>query len=165
MPLLEWHEGGAIRRLAQSMAILEYLEERFPAPPLLPTDPWLRARARQLAEIVNSGIQPFQNPRSSMGEGEGASAATTRPGRAVPSTAGSPRWRKRPPGPPAASRSATRRRSPTAVWCHSSTHARRFEIDLTPYPTLTRVEAACEALPAFQAAHPDRQPDAEHGPR
>ena len=43
------------------MAILEYLEERFPTPPLLPADPWLRARARQLAEMVNSGIQPLQN--------------------------------------------------------------------------------------------------------
>ena len=42
---------------------------------------------------------------------------------------------------------------------------RRFKVDLTPYPTLTRVEAACEALPAFQAAHPDRQPDAEQPPR
>jgi maleylpyruvate isomerase len=38
--------------------------------------------------------------------------------------------------------------------------ARRFAVDLTPYPTLTRIEAACEKLPAFQAAHPDRQPDA-----
>src|SRR5216684_415731 len=49
------------RRIAQSMAILEYLEETFPAPALLPADPWLRARSRQLAEVVNSGIQPFQN--------------------------------------------------------------------------------------------------------
>ena len=49
------------RPIAQSMAILAYLEERFPAPPLLPADPWLRARARQLAEMVNAGIQPLQN--------------------------------------------------------------------------------------------------------
>jgi maleylpyruvate isomerase len=52
---------GGPRLIAQSMAILEYLEERHPTPPLLPTDPWLRARARQLAEIANSGIQPLQN--------------------------------------------------------------------------------------------------------
>ena len=45
VPLLEWHEGGAIRRLAQSLAIIDFLEQRFPSPPLLPTDPWLRARA------------------------------------------------------------------------------------------------------------------------
>ncbi|HEY1418522.1 MAG TPA: glutathione S-transferase N-terminal domain-containing protein, partial [Myxococcaceae bacterium] len=62
VPLLEWHEGDAIRRLAQSLAIIDFLDQRFPSPPLLPTDPWLRARAHQLAEIVNSGIQPFQTP-------------------------------------------------------------------------------------------------------
>jgi maleylpyruvate isomerase len=43
--------------------------------------------------------------------------------------------------------------------------ARRFKVDLAPFPTLTRIESACEALPAFQAAHPDRQPDAVHPPR
>ena len=52
---------GPPRTLAQSMAILEYLDERFAAPPLLPAEPWLRARARQLAEMVNAGIQPMQN--------------------------------------------------------------------------------------------------------
>ena len=52
---------GPPRSLTQSMAILEYLEERFPSPPLLPADPWPRARARQLAEMVNAGIQPMQN--------------------------------------------------------------------------------------------------------
>ena len=59
VPVLVPDEGG--RPIAQSMAILAYLEERFPTPPLLPPDPWLRARARQLAEMVNAGIQPFQN--------------------------------------------------------------------------------------------------------
>src|SRR3954468_20196111 len=49
------------RQLSQSLAILEWLEETAPRPSLLPADPYLRARARQLAEIVNSGIQPFQN--------------------------------------------------------------------------------------------------------
>ena len=53
-------DAGA-RPLTQSMAILAYLEERFPTPPLLPADAWLRARARQLAEMVNAGIQPLQN--------------------------------------------------------------------------------------------------------
>ena len=47
--------------LTQSMAIIQYLEERFPAPPLLPATPELRARARQLSEIINAGIQPLQN--------------------------------------------------------------------------------------------------------
>jgi len=47
--------------LVQSMAILEYLDERFPDPPLLPLDPAGRARVRALAEHVNSAIQPLQN--------------------------------------------------------------------------------------------------------
>ena len=47
--------------LTQSMAILEYLEERLPAPALLPRDLVERARVRQYAEIINSGIQPLQN--------------------------------------------------------------------------------------------------------
>src|SRR3954464_1831379 len=59
VPVLLPDEGG--RPIAQSMAIIAYLEERFPTPPLLPSDPWLRARARQLAEMVNAGIQPYQN--------------------------------------------------------------------------------------------------------
>jgi maleylacetoacetate isomerase len=47
--------------LTESVAIVEYLEERFPDPPLYPRDPWPRARVRQLVELVNSGIQPLQN--------------------------------------------------------------------------------------------------------
>src|SRR6476659_7526055 len=58
VPTLELDDG---RRLTQSLAIIEYLEETHPTPPLLPRDPFLRARVRQLAEVVNSGIQPLQN--------------------------------------------------------------------------------------------------------
>lgn len=47
--------------LGESLAILEWLEENYPAPALLPQDSWLRARARQLAETVNAGTQPLQN--------------------------------------------------------------------------------------------------------
>jgi maleylacetoacetate isomerase len=49
------------RCLAESVAILEYIEERFPEPPLYPRDPWARARVRQVVEVVNAGIQPLQN--------------------------------------------------------------------------------------------------------
>ena len=63
VPVLEIDAGSGRppQRLTQSMAILEYLEEIFPSPPLLPADPWQRARVRQLAEVVNAGIQPLQN--------------------------------------------------------------------------------------------------------
>ncbi len=57
VPVLE--VGG--RTLAESVAILEWLEETYPEPALYPRDPWGRARVRQLCETVNAGIQPLQN--------------------------------------------------------------------------------------------------------
>ena len=163
VPLLEWHEGEAIRRLTQSLAIIEYLEQRFPSPPLLPTDPWLRARAHQLAEIVNSGIQPFQSPTvlKQVKDAGGDDKAWVHSFHLRGLTALEEET----------SRTAGRFSvgdAPSIADCCLVPQlyaSRRFKVDLTPYPTLTRIEAACEALPAFQAAHPDRQPDAQHTPR
>ncbi|MGO9064049.1 MAG: maleylacetoacetate isomerase [Myxococcaceae bacterium] len=160
VPLLEVEDGGRLFHLAQSMAILEYLEERWPEPPLLPADRLARARVRQAAEIVNSGIQPYQNTsvqkhvkhelhadekawaRHFISHGLRALEALLR------STAG--RY--------------SVGDQVTLADCFlvpQLYHARRYEVDLESFPTLTRVEAACTALSAFQAAHPDRQPDAE----
>ncbi|MBC7173442.1 MAG: maleylacetoacetate isomerase, partial [Polyangiaceae bacterium] len=62
VPTLEWTtEDGRTRWLSQSMAIADYLESVHPEPPVFPRDPYQRARAIQLAEIINSGIQPLQN--------------------------------------------------------------------------------------------------------
>ena len=158
VPTLEFEEGGGVRRLSQSIAILEYLEERYRTPALLPADPLLRARARMLAEMVNSGIQPLQNlsvlqfvKNELKGDDKVFAAHWNARGlaafeAAVKDTAG--------------------------TYCLGETvtfadiclvpqlyGARRYGVDLAPYPTLTRIEAACEKLPAFQAAHPDRQPD------
>ena len=125
VPVLELDEpgrDGRPRRITQSMAILEYLEERFPAPPLLPAEPWLRARARQLAEIVNSGIQPLPEPRDDrsrlqeVGRRSGGLAASTSSRAASPSLE---RAAARDGGRP--SSWATRRRSPTSTSCRSST--------------------------------------------
>ncbi len=159
VPVLVLDDGGpGTRRIAQSMAILEFLEERFPSPALLPTDPWLRARARQLAEIVNSGIQPLQN------------LATTERLRAA---GGDPdAWRHHfiSRGLESLERAAAETAGAFLVGDAPSFadiylvpqlyNARRFDVDLAPYPTLTRVDAACAALPAFETAHPDAQPDA-----
>jgi maleylpyruvate isomerase len=149
---------GRPRWITQSMAILEYLEERHPSPPLLPAQPWLRARARQLAEMVNSGIQPHQN------------LATTQHLEAV---GGDPdAWRQHfiSTGLAALERAALETAGAFLVGDAPSFadlylvpqlyNARRYAIDLGPYPTLVRVDAASAALPAFQAAHPDAQPDA-----
>jgi maleylpyruvate isomerase len=61
VPVLEWDDSGETRRVAQSPAILELLEELYPAPALLPTGSFLRARCRELAAMVQSGTQPLQN--------------------------------------------------------------------------------------------------------
>ena len=63
VPTLEVIEadGTTTTRLIQSLPIIEYLDDRWPAPRLIPAEPVMRARARALAEIVNSGIQPLQN--------------------------------------------------------------------------------------------------------
>jgi maleylacetoacetate isomerase len=60
VPTLELDDG---RVLAESVAILEWLEETHPTPPLLPADPYQRARVRQLVQLVNSGIHPLQNTK------------------------------------------------------------------------------------------------------
>src|SRR5450432_1235285 len=57
VPVLELNNGGVTVFLTQSLAIIEYLEERYPTPALLPRDPLARARVRELAQMVTSGIQ------------------------------------------------------------------------------------------------------------
>jgi maleylpyruvate isomerase len=158
VPTLELDDG---RRLSQSIAILEYLEETVPEPPLLPPDPYLRARARQLAELVNSGIQPLQNtyPQRMLKE------------RGVDEREWVRHFITRGLAALAASAEATAGKflvgdAPTfADVClvPQLSFARRFDIDGRAWPLLARVEEACMALPAFQSAHGDRQPDAVQG--
>jgi len=161
VPVLEIDPGAAKapRRITQSLAILEYLEETFPEPPLLPSDPWQRARVRQLCEVVNAGIQPLQNVgvqrylKKVLGADE---MAFTRHFVEC--------------GLLALERMAAETGgiflvgdavSLADVYLVPQLHAaRRWRLDLGPLPTLLRVETACEALAAFQKAHPERQPDA-----
>lgn len=159
VPTLELTEGGQVRRLSQSLAILEYLEERHPSPALLPADPYLRARARMLAETVNSGIQPLQNLavlQRIKGEYKGDDKAWCA------------YWIER-----GLAAFQTAAQETAGTYCVGNAvsfadiclvpqlyGARRFGVDLKPFELLTRIEAACASLPAFQAAHPDKQPDA-----
>lgn len=157
LALDELDAAGRPRRIAQSMAIIEYLEERYPSPPMLPGDPWLRARARQLAELMNSGIQPMHN------------VATTDRLTALGVDAQAWRHGYISRGLEALEQTAAETAGAFLVGDALSIAdvylvpqlyaARRFSVELAPYPTLTRVEAACAALPAFQVAHPDAQPD------
>jgi maleylpyruvate isomerase len=159
VPLLEVEEGGTTLRLAQSMAILEWLEERHPSPPLLPADPAGRARVRRIAEDVNSSIQPYQN-------------------------ASLMRWmRERHAGDDVSFTNHFLTRGLTGLeavvkdgagkFCHGDAvtladlyvvpqlfGARRFGVDVARFPTLLRIEAACAPLPAFAQGVPEAQPDA-----
>jgi maleylpyruvate isomerase len=159
VPVLEVAESGHAVRLAQSMAILEWLDERYPQPRLLPEDVDGRARVRMIAEYVNSGIQPLQNAivlrtikeKVPGWEKEWARLWIGRGLDALDRVVGDGAGR----------------------FCHGDRpgladcyvvpqlySARRFGVDVERWPALRRVEASCEALPAFQAAHADRQPDA-----
>ena len=150
---------GPPRTLTQSMAILEYLEERFAAPPLLPADPWLRARARQLGEMVNAGIQPMQNLGLQQRLRDGGLAEPKEIARhyiarglgAIEALAGE------------TAGSFLVGDAPTIadLYLIPQLYAgRRYDVELSPFPKLLRIEAACAALSAFAAAHPDVQPDA-----
>ncbi|HVU50148.1 MAG TPA: maleylacetoacetate isomerase [Polyangia bacterium] len=161
VPLLVLDEAGPDGRpgrLAQSMAILEYLEEAHPAPPLLPRGPFLRARARQLAQIAISGIQPHHNlatlQQVKAAGGDDAAWARHFLERGLASL-------ERTAAETAGAFLVGDAVSFADVCLAPQLYAaRRYAVELAPYPTLTRVDAACAALPAFQTAHADAQPDA-----
>ncbi|MEC8424682.1 MAG: maleylacetoacetate isomerase, partial [Myxococcota bacterium] len=148
--------------LAQSMAILEYIEERHPSPPLLPSDPVARARVRQLAEVINSGIQPLQNLRTMqrLRNDFGLSAEQAR--------AWCRGWIEE--GFEAVNALVGMHGGAFCVGDEVSFadlclvpqlyNARRFAVALEPYPGLTAIEARLQRLPAFVQAHPQVQPDA-----
>jgi maleylpyruvate isomerase len=151
--------------VSQSLAICEYLEERYPTPPLLPADAHARARVRAMTLAVACDIHPLNNLRvlaylkgrmgqdeESVGEwyrhwiGEGFAALE--------------QW--------------IARHSADGRHCYGSGvtladvfllpqvyNARRFKTDLSPYPRLCAVAQHLEGLPAFAAARPEVQPDAE----
>jgi maleylpyruvate isomerase len=159
VPALEIIEDGGERRtITQSLPILEYLEERWPEVPLLPRDPYLRARTRMLAEIVNSGIQPLQNLSTT----NRVKALGGDPTEWIRSFVGS--------GLVAFARTAAETAgafcvgdSPTFADCclvPQLASARRFQVDVAPLGSLLEIEARCLALPAFADAAPDQQPDA-----
>lgn len=155
VPVLVTDDG---RPIAQSMAIIGYLEERFPTPPLLPADAWLRARARQLAEMVNSGTQPLQNltvldrvQAGGIDRNEWARHFIAR-GLAALEAAAHETARAFLVGDAVS--------LADAYLVPQLYNARRFDVDLAAVPTLVRIESACAALPAFAAAHPDAQSDA-----
>lgn len=151
--------------IGQSLAILEYLEERYPSPPLLPSAPAGRARVRQLAMIVACDIHPIDNLKvlNYLTQDMGIDEERRQ------------RWYRHWIDEGFAALEAILANQPaTGTYCHGDKptiadiclvpqvyNASRFDIDISPYPTIERINEACLALPAFADALPDRQPDAE----
>lgn len=161
VPVLE--EAGA--QISQSLAILEYLDERYPQGPLLPTEALARAHVRQLANTIACEMHPLNNLRvlkyltGTLGLSEQQKKDWihhwNRLGLlGLEQQVSSSPWR---------GRFLCGDRPGLADCClvPQLFNAQRFDVDLTPYPTLRAIAAECEQLDAFAAAHPARQPDAE----
>jgi len=152
-------------RLTQSLAILEYLEERHPRPALLPGDALGRARVRALSDLVACEIHPLNNLRTleylrnRLGQDEAGIATWYR------------HWIA---DGLAKLEAALTQDGGGGNYCHGDQptiadcclvpqifNARRFDSDLTPFPTTMRIYEACMKLDAFQRAQPSAQPDAE----
>ena len=143
--------------LIQSPAILEYLEERYPAVPLLPAEPLLRARHRGVAALIACDVHPLHNV-SVLNRLRGL-------GLEEPAVLD---WISHWIGEGLA---AVEAQIGSSGFCFGDVGladvyllpqlyaARRFQVDLAPYPRLLRVEALAGAHPAFQQAHPEVQPD------
>ncbi|UFN47242.1 maleylacetoacetate isomerase [Roseomonas sp. OT10] len=161
VPALETGSGAV---LTQSLAICEWLEEVHPAPPLLPGSPEQRARIRAFALAIACDIHPVQNLKvltrlRALGLGkeqvQGWARQTIEEGLAACEALLDGQ-----PGPFCFGDTPT-----LADLClvPQLGNARRFGADLSPVPRLRAAEAACAALPAFQAAVPELQEDAEQG--
>jgi len=156
------HSSHAI---TQSLAIVEYLDEIVPEPPLLPRDALGRARVREIAYAIACDIHPVNNlrvnqylKRTFAADAEAQIA-----------------WQQHWIATGFAALETTLSGSPeTGRYCHGDTptiadiclipqmaNARRVKLDLAPYPTLVRIEAEALKHPAFDAALPANQPDAE----
>jgi len=161
VPVLELDDGGQTIRLVQSMAIIEYLDERFPEPPLLPASLQGRAQVRALAELVNSGIQPLQNT-STFAELRKHGVATEPWAHTF--IAKGLTALERLAQPHAGQFLFGDNVTLADIYLVPQLYnARRFGVSLDALPTLTRAEASAQALPAFRAALPEVQPDAEPG--
>jgi maleylpyruvate isomerase len=162
VPTLELDDGV---RIAQSLAIIEYLDEAYPEPRLIPRTATGRARVRSLSLLVACEIHPLNNLRAlqylrkQLGQSEEQVGVWYRHWIADGFTK---------------LEAALAGSSETGTYCHGSTpsmadcclvpqvfNARRYEFDPNPYPTIMRVFDECMRLDEFQRAQPSKQPDAE----
>jgi maleylacetoacetate isomerase/maleylpyruvate isomerase len=160
LPTLELDDGT---RLNQSLAIIEYLDERHPQKPLVPKDAQQRARVRSLSYLIASEIHPLNNLRvlqhlkRALNQGEDQVSAWYRHWIADGLT-----------------KLEAELASDRGKFCHGEAptmadcclvpqifNAKRYQSDLAPYPQTMRVFEACMQLEAFDRAQPSKQPDAE----
>jgi maleylacetoacetate isomerase len=158
VPALELDSGDV---LIQSLAIIEYVDELHPQPPLLPRDPLERAKVRALAQVIACDIHPLNNVgplrylKNAMGQDQAKIDAWYH------------HWVLEgfdavevllQPGPYACGAAVT-----LADVClvPQVYNARRLKVPLDRFPKIVAVDAACAKLAAFDKARPENQPDAE----
>jgi maleylacetoacetate isomerase/maleylpyruvate isomerase len=161
VPTLELDDGT---RLTQSLAMIEFLDEKYPQPPLVPKDALGRARVRSIALLIACEIHPLNNLRAlnylrkNLGLGEEQVNA----------------WYRHWIADGLAKLEAELTQTPgTSRFCHGDTptmadcclvpqifNAKRYKCDLAPYPTAMRVFEQCMQLEAFDRAQPSKQADA-----
>lgn len=162
VPSLVWSDGHV---LTQSMAIIEFLDETVPEPPLLPPDPLGRARVRMLAQMIACDIHPVNNLRvlTELRMRFGASGDDVA------------YWFRHWVSETFRPLEKMLDESPeTGRFCHGDTpgladiclvaqvaNNARFDVDMLPYPAISQIVANCMELPAFIKAAPQNQPDAE----
>jgi maleylpyruvate isomerase len=151
--------------MIQSPAIIEWLEERFPTPPLLPVEPAQRAHVRALAAIVGCDIHPVNNRRilEALRHEFGANAAAVNRWCTRWITDGFDAFEALLAADPALGDFCFGA-APTLADVYlvpQVESARRFNVDLGRWPLIERVDAACRALDAFRDALPAMQPDAD----
>ena len=159
VPTLELEDGV---RLSQSLAIIDWLDATHPEPQLVPSDPRLRAQVLAASHTIAMDVQPVTNSgvvshlKADYGASQDAGVAWM------------VHWMEK------GFASLVRQIAPGATYCFGETpsladiclipqlyNAHRWGVDLAPFARLTEIEETCLALPAFDAARPEAQPDAD----
>jgi len=158
VPVLVLEDGTV---LTQSLAIIEWLEESYPLPPLLPADPTARARVRSLCLLIACDIHPLNNLRVLQHLEANLNLAQ----------AARDEWYRHWIATGfAALEDSLGRDDARGRFCFGDQpgmadlclvpqiyNARRYSVDLTPYPRIAAIDAACGELPAFAGAAPEKQ--------
>lgn len=156
------------RALTQSLAIIEYLEECYPQPALLPATARDRARVRSLAQVISCDIQPMNSYRVQYYLQENLALSNEQ------KNAWCQQWLVE--GFYSLEQELSHSLA-TGTYCHGDSPtladiclipqvytALQYELDMTPYPTIQRIYDECLWIEAFQQAAPEQQPDAPNAP-